>query len=122
MSRKTVSHRCASLLVDGRPVETASFSATDAKNDFGQLLEMVNAGQAVVITKHDAPKAVMVSYEEFKILAERGTRQLNSLKAEFDKLLISMQTPEAHAGITAAFDATPQQLGRAAVAAMRRRS
>ena len=122
MNRKDISHNCAPLLVDGKPLEASSFSATDAKNEFGQMLEMVNAGRAVVITKHDTPKAVMVSYDEFKALSERGVRQLTSLKAEFDELLSSMQTPKARAGITAAFEASPTQLGHAAVSAMRRRS
>jgi len=121
MNRKDVSHNCAPLLVNGKPIESSSFTATDAKNEFGQMLEMVTAGRAVVITKHDTPKAVMISYDEFMALAERGKHQLNSLRAEFDELLSSMQTPEARAGIKAAFDASPTQLGRAAVSAMRRR-
>ncbi len=122
MNRKDVSHDCAPLLVDGKPLEASSFSATEAKNEFGQILEMVNAGRAVVITKHDAPKAVMVSYDEFQALAGRGARQLNSLAAEFDEILARMQTPKARAGIKAAFAASPAQLGRAAVSATRKRN
>ena len=37
----------------------------------------------------------------------------------FDKLLATMQTPEAKAGVAAAFDATPEELGAAAVKAAR---
>ncbi len=122
MKKWDVSHNFAPLLVDGKPLEASSFSATDAKNEFGRLLEMVNAGRAVVITKHDTPKAVMVSYDEFKALAERGAHQLNSLKEEFDELLSSMQTSKARAGINAAFNVSPTQLGRTAVSAMRKRS
>jgi hypothetical protein len=37
------------------------------------------------------------------------------LSSEFDALLARMQTPEARAGMQAAFDATPEQLAKAAV-------
>jgi antitoxin Phd len=41
---------------------------------------------------------------------------------QFDALLESMQTPEARTGVDAAFNATPEALGQAAVKAARRRS
>lgn len=42
--------------------------------------------------------------------------QLEKLRAEFDLLLQRMQRPGAREAMQAAFEATPQQLGRAAVA------
>lgn len=121
MNRKPVSSEGDPLFVDGRPIPVSSLTATDAKNEFGQILELVAAGRAVVITKHDAPKAVVVSYEEFLALTERGEHQLNSLRAEFDDLLARMQTPQARAGLKAAFAASPSQLGETALAARRKR-
>jgi hypothetical protein len=41
---------------------------------------------------------------------------------EFDVLLARMQTPIALAGMKAAFNATPRELGQAASAAMRKRT
>jgi hypothetical protein len=41
------------------------------------------------------------------------------LTEEFDALLARMQTPSAKSGMAAAFDATPEQLSRAAVKAAR---
>ena len=82
---------------------------------------MVTQGRAIVITKHDAPKAVIISYEEFQTLAERGEHQLDTLRAEFDELLSSMQNSKARAGMKAAFTASPVQLGLAAVAARKKR-
>src|SRR5262245_20157112 len=38
--------------------EPASIPATDAKNEFGRILEKAIQGGTVVITKHDVPKAV----------------------------------------------------------------
>jgi hypothetical protein len=47
---------------------------------------------------------------------------LDALSSQFEELLESMQTPEAKKGVDAAFNATPEELGRAAVKAARRRS
>ena len=44
-----------------------------------------------------------------------------TLTSEFDGLLARMQTPAVRKGMRAAFDATPARMGRAAVAAARKR-
>lgn len=105
----------------GDPVEPTSFSASAAKSAFGRVLERVIQGDIVVITKHDTPKAVLVSVDEFNALARAKERTLDTLTGEFDELLARMQTPKARAGMKAAFDASPKQLGRAAVEAVRKR-
>jgi len=105
----------------GDPVEPTSFSASAAKSEFGRVLEMVIQGGVVVITKHDAPKAVLVSVDEFNALAGAKERKLDALSGEFDALLARMQTPKARAGMKAAFDASPKQLGRTAVETVRKR-
>jgi antitoxin Phd len=96
-------------------------SATEAKNEFGRLLERVIRGGTVVITKHDAPKAVLISIEDFDALSRANQTKLDALSGEFDALLARMQTPAARAGMQAAFNASPKQMGRAAVAAARKR-
>lgn len=101
--------------------EPVSVSATDAKNEFGRILEKVIQGGTVVITKHDAPKAVLISVDEFEALSRANRVKLDTLSGEFDALLARMQTPAARAGMKAAFDASPKQLGQAAVAAARKR-
>jgi antitoxin Phd len=105
----------------GEQVETASVTATDAKKQFGRVLELVLRGGAVVITKHDAPKAILLSMDEFTALTRATERSLDHLSAEFDAMLARMQTPKARAGMKAAFGAPPRELGRAAVAAARKR-
>ena len=106
----------------GQAVEASSVTATDAKKQFGRVLEMVLRGGAVVITKHDAPKAILLSMEEFNALARPGESTLDSLSADFDAMLTRMQTPRARSGMQAAFSASPKALGKAAVAAARKRS
>ena len=105
----------------GETVDTSSVTATDAKKGFARVLEMVIRGGVVVITKHDAPKAVLLSVDEFNALAHAPSLKLDALSGQFDALLARMQTPKARAGMKAAFAASPKQLGRAAVAAARRR-
>ena len=98
-----------------------SFTATDAKKQFGRVLDMVLRGGAVIITKHDAPRAIMLSMDEFNALAKATERTLDTLSADFDAMLARMQTPRARAQMKAAFRASPKELGKAAVAAARKR-
>jgi len=104
------------------PVQSVAISATTAKNEFGRILETVIQGGKVVITKHDSPKAVLISMDEFNALSSAHRAELEALSEEFDGLLAKMQTPAARAGMHAAFHATPKELGKAAVAAARRRA
>ena len=104
----------------GELIDVPSVAATRLKNEFGTVLEQAARG-AVAITRHDAPKAVLVSYEDFEALVKGQNQSLNDLGAEFDALLARMQTPKARKGVHAAFNAAPAQLGRAAVKSARRR-
>ena len=82
---------------------------------------MAVQGGAVVITKHDVPKAVMVSVETFNALSHASEARLDALSLEFDALLAKLQTPKARRAIKVAFAASGKQLGKAAVASARRR-
>jgi antitoxin Phd len=100
---------------------TVSIRATDVKNEFGRVLERVIQGGIIVITKHDAPKAVLISVDEFNALSNANRVKLDTLSGEFDALLARMQAPAASVGMKAAFDASPKQMGMAAVKAARKR-
>ena len=106
----------------GSLVDIPSVAATKAKNEFSSILDKAAHGGAVAITRHDTPKAVLISYDEFQSLVKQRGRTLDDLGAEFDTLLAGMQTPRARKGMKAAFDASPAELGRAAVKAARKRS
>jgi len=99
----------------------ALVTATQAKNTFGHLLEKAMQGGIVVITKHDAPKAVLISMDEYTALAKASESRINTLSAEFDSLLMRMQQPKAGKAMKSAFHASPKQIGKAAVAAARKR-
>jgi prevent-host-death family protein len=101
--------------------ESARFTATQAKNEFGRVLEMVLQGGTVVITKHDAPKAILISVDGFNKLTHATEHSLDTLREDFDAMLERMQSPKARTGMKAAFAASPQELGKAAVNAARKR-
>jgi antitoxin Phd len=94
-------------------------AASEAKNQFGQVLEAALRDGAVVITKHDVPKAVLLSIEELEALAARS--RLDTLAREFDAKYARMQQPGFDKALDRAFGASPKQLGAAAVKAARKR-
>ena len=96
-------------------------TATEAKTRFGPLLEAAIRGGSVVITKHDTPKAVLLSMAEFEALGGSRPPDLNALSDEFDSLLARLQRPRNRKALKSAFDATPRELGRLAVVNQRRR-
>ena len=106
---------------DDRLSAASTVTATDAKNEFGRALEKAIQGGIVVITKHDQPKAVLISVHEFNALTNANRIKLDTLSGEFDALVARMQTPAARAGMKAAFDASPKQMGKAAVRVARKR-
>lgn len=101
----------------GELIDIQTVAATRVKNEFAAILDQASSGGAVAITRHDMPKAVLISYEEFESLVKARAHTLDDLSAEFDGLLARMQTPEARKGVEAAFNASPAELGRTAVAA-----
>lgn len=107
---------------ENRGATEVSYTATEAKNEFGRLLEQAIQGTTVLITKHDSPRAVLISIGHFQTLQEAPQAKLNTLTEQFDTLLERMQSPKARRGMAAAFRANNKQLGKAAVAAARKRA
>jgi len=101
----------------GQLIDISTVAATKVKNEFGSILEKTMHSGAVAITRHDTPKAVLLSFAEFESLVKERSRSLDDLNSEFDGLLARMQTPQVRKGIEAAFNASPIELGRAAVKA-----
>jgi len=59
--------------------------------------------------------------DQFKALQDSPQMKLDALSEQFDALLDRMQTPRARRGMSAAFNASPKQLGKAAVVSARKR-
>ena len=105
----------------GELVEMQAVPATRLKNELAGILEQAARDGAVAISRHDTPRAVILSIEEFESLVEARTQRLEDLGAEFDDLLAGMQTAASRKGMQAAFNASPDALARAAVKAARKR-
>ncbi len=99
----------------GALVDIPTVAATRFKNEFGAIFEQAQVGGAVAITKHAKPKAVLLSFTEFESLLKPRAPSLDELAGQFDGLLERMQAPQAIEGMAAAFAASPEELGRAAV-------
>lgn len=111
--------RLRARVLASRREPVARVTSTEAQNAFGRVLEAVARDGRVMITKHNAAIAVVMSIQEYEALTAEPARDLDSLAAEFDQLLADLQTPEAEAGLRDAFNASPDELGRAAVEAAR---
>lgn len=107
----------ASLKVQELPPVTA----TALKNSTADVLDRVATQGAVAITRHDKPRAVLVSIEQYDRLIGAESNLLNELHEEYRGMLDEMQKPEQKAAAKRAFNATPEELGRAAVAAALKR-
>jgi prevent-host-death family protein len=103
----------------GELVEVDTYSATEAKNSFGEVLDRALARGIVAITRRDRPRAVVLSMEEYEAIAPRADDPLETLRGEFDALVERMQSPRAAAAGRALFEASPRRLGEAAKAAAR---
>jgi len=104
----------------GELVTVAGIPAEELKNSPGAVIDRAAAGQAVVVTRRSAPRAVILSIEDFQALARDRSPGLGELEGRFDELVATMQTRESKAGVAALMRASPEDLGRAAVAAARK--
>ncbi len=102
----------------GEMVEVEAVPATRLKNEPATIIDAVAAGKAVAITRHNTPRAVIIAYEDFRQLALAREPSLGALTAEFDRILDGMQAPKSKKALAAAFESTPEQLGRSAVDAV----
>ena len=104
----------------GEEVQVAEFSATEAKNSFGKVLDTASSQGMVAITKRDRTTAVVLSMDAYQALLDAQAQPLDTLSHEFDALLQRMQAPSARQGMMDAFDASPLEMGQAALAAAQR--
>ncbi len=102
--------------------ELPPVTATALKNTTADVLDQVAAMGAVAVTRHDKPRAVLLSVEQFEQLTGGADDWLADLHEEYQGVLEKMQAPEQKAAAMRAFNATPEELGKAAVAAAMRKT
>jgi len=99
-----------------RVAEMPTISATELKNATADVFEQVASRRAVAITRHEKPRAVLLSVEQYEALTgQQNPDWLEKLHEEYRGLLDRMQGPEQRAAAKRAFNATPEELGEAAV-------
>jgi prevent-host-death family protein len=90
------------------------------KHSTADVLDQVSGGKAVAVTRHDKPRAVLISVEQYQELTGGDGDWLARLHEEYRGMLDHMQAPEQKEAALRAFNATPEELGNAAVAAAMR--
>gem|GEM_PF-5715064 len=100
---------------------TQVLPATRAKSSFSKVLQDVEKGARVVVTKHESPSAVVVPYKEYEALQAQTERALDRMRARFDTLVAEMQKPAFERGVDALFNSSSEELGQTAVQAARAR-
>ena len=98
-----------------RVSEMATVSATDLKNATADVFDQVASRQAIAITRHDRPRAVLLSVEQYEALTGQRPEWLEKLYAEYQVMFQKMQEPEQRAAAERLFQATPEELAEAAV-------
>ena len=98
-----------------RVQEPPPITATELKNATADVFEQVAAKQAIAITRHEKPRAILLSVEQYEALTGHRPEWLEKLHEEYRGMLERMQGPEQRAAAERAFNATPEQLGKAAV-------
>ncbi len=99
----------------GEWTELKHVPSSECKNAFGQMLDQVATRGGLAITRHDTPRAVILSIEEFEALTRGREPVLETLSAELDALLLAMQAPGAKKARARAFSAGGGALGEAAL-------
>lgn len=95
-------------------------TARRGMHELDHLLEAVAQGGAVYITREDETRGVVISPRQYEQLTHHERPGLDDLRDEFDALVERMRTPDARENALAALRASPEELGRAAVAAAAR--
>ena len=98
-----------------RVQELPTITATELKNSTADVFEQVAAKQAIAITRHEKPRAILLSVEQYEALTGQRPEWLEKLHGEYRGMLERMQGPEQRAGAEKLFRATPEELGQAAL-------
>jgi prevent-host-death family protein len=102
--------------------ELPTVTATELKHSTADVLDQVSGGKAVAVTRHDKPRAVLISVEQYQELTGGDGDWLARLHEEYRGMLDRMQTPEQKEAALRLFAATPEELGAAAVRGAQRRA
>lgn len=96
-----------------------SVSITQFKQNAREVINRLASKQPVAIRRHKAADAVLISPDDYLEFVALRRERLDSLAARYDALVTRMQGRASAAGVDALFGASSEDLGRAAVAALK---
>ena len=97
-----------------------SFTITEFKERAREVIDLVADHKAIAILRHKMPDAVLISANDYVEFMKLRRERLNFLSERYDQMVALMQMPAAAAGVDALFSASPEELGRAAMAIAKR--
>lgn len=102
--------------------EMPPVTATDLKNHTADVLDRVAIQGPLAITRHDKPRAVLIPIELYEQFMGGQPAWLAELRRECQGMLEDMQSPEQKEGAKRLMEATPEELGEAAVRGAQRKN
>ena len=122
IQRNRVRQSPVAAIHNSRGEEPVKISATLAKNKLGEVLDRVMQDGVVVITRHETPKAVLLSMDlEYAALLRRNANQTGRVDNRLRRDAHADADQKSRGGMKAAFNAPSKQLGKAALARARKR-
>ena len=126
--RKTSRSSTASRRSTVDPAMRASrftVNATQAKNQFGEILRRVRDASPVFIEKHGSPLAVVMDVKSYEALMFRARdaqqMQLDALREEFEAMYARMQQPRSRRAVDRLLAASDEELTSVAARHAKRR-
>jgi prevent-host-death family protein len=93
-----------------------AFDASTVKNKFRDVTKQAAKG-AIAISRYSRPELVMMTAEEYVRLEKLRRAPLDTLTGQFAELVAKMQTAKSKKAVQRFFEASPSDLGKAAVKA-----
>lgn len=94
-------------------------TATQLKSATADVFDLVLREGAVALHRHEKPRGVLLSMEQYEALTGQQPDPqpdwLADLTLQYQAMVDEMQSPEQKAAAIRAFNATPEELGEAAV-------
>lgn len=97
-----------------------AFTVTELKERAREVIDLVSERKAIAILRHKVADAVLISASDYVEFMKLRRERLNFLTERYNEMVARMQSAESAAGVDALFNATSDELGRAAVAAANR--
>jgi len=98
--------------------DLSEVTASVLKNKFSEVARLTSNGP-LAVSRHNRREFVILTAGQYEELQQSRRAPLESLTADFDQMVATMNTPKGKRAAAALFSASPKALGKAAVNARR---